>query len=182
MNEIASKGQLRLSYLRWALFIVPTIVFLGFLSGRISNSGYGNPWFDELTKPSAMPPGWAFPVAWTTLYILMALALAMVIDARRAKGRGLAILLFIIQFAGNLAWSPLFFAAHKVTSALYLILLILVVATVTTLMFGRIRSMAAWLMVPYLCWLGFAAALNYDIGRLNPDAETLVVPSLRTQI
>ena len=182
MNEIASKGQLRLSYLRWALFIVPTVVFLGFLSGRVANSGFGNPWFDVLIKPALMPPGWVFPVAWTILYILMALALAMVLDARGARGRPVAVLLFLIQFVGNLAWSPLFFAAHKVTSALYLIVAILLVATVTTLMFGRIRSMAAWLMVPYLCWLGFASGLNYEIGRLNPDAETLAAPALRTQI
>lgn len=182
MNEIASKSQLRLSYLRWALFIVPTVVFLGFLSGRLANSGYGNPWFETLTKPAAMPPGWAFGVAWTILYVLMALALAMVLDARRAKGRWTAVALFVVQLGGNLAWSPLFFAAHKVDAALYLIVAILVLATVTTVLFGRIRKAAAWLMVPYLCWLGFASGLNYDIGRLNPDAETLAAPSLSTQI
>ncbi|MGK2910171.1 MAG: TspO/MBR family protein [Sphingobium sp.] len=182
MNEIASKGQLRLSYLRWALFTVPAVVFLGFLSGRMANSGYGNAWFDALTKPAVMPPGWAFPVAWSLLYILMALALAIVLDARGARGRGFAILLFITQFVCNLAWSPLFFAAHKVTAAFYLIIAILVLVTLTTIMFGRIRRLAAWLMLPYLCWLGFAASLNYEIGRLNSDAETLAAPALRTQI
>ena len=182
MNEIASKGQLRLAYLRWALFTVPAIVFLGFLSGKVSNSGYGNPWFDALTKPAAMPPGWAFPVAWSILYILMGLAVAIVLDARGAKGRGVAVLLFVLQLAANLAWSPLFFAAHKVTVALYLIIAMLVLATITTLLFGRIRSIAAWLMLPYLLWLGFAASLNYEIGRLNSDAETLAAPTLRTQI
>lgn len=182
MNEIASRGQLRLSYVRWALFVVPAIVFLGFLSGRMANSGYGNPWFDALTKPATMPPGWAFGVAWTILYILMGLALAIVLDARGAKGRGAAVVLFLVQLAGNLTWSPLFFAAHKVNAALILIVAILLLATITTLLFGRIRSLAAWLMVPYLCWLGFASGLNYDIGRLNPDAETLAAPSLSTQI
>ena len=56
MNEIASQGQLRLAYLRWALVTVPAIVFLGFLSGRLANSGYGNRWFDALDKPALMPP------------------------------------------------------------------------------------------------------------------------------
>ena len=74
MNEIASQGQLRLAYLRWALVTVPAIVFLGFLSGRLANSGYGNRWFDALDKPPLMPPGWAFGAAWTILYVLMALA------------------------------------------------------------------------------------------------------------
>lgn len=182
MNEIASKGQLRLSYLRWALFVVPTIVFLGFLSGRLANNGFQNVWFDALTKPAAMPPGWAFPVAWTTLYILIGLALAMILHARGAKGRGLAVLLFIAQFVCNLAWSPTFFAAHQITTAFYVIVAMLVLSIATTLLFARIRNAAAWLMLPYLCWLGFAASLNYEIGRLNPQAETLAVPVLRTQI
>ena len=91
MNEIASPGQLRLAYLRWALVTVPAIVFLGFLSGKLANSGYGNRWFDALVKPDFMPPGWAFGVAWTILYILMGLALAIVIHARGARaGRWLS--------------------------------------------------------------------------------------------
>ncbi|GLI96764.1 TspO/MBR family protein [Sphingobium sp. BS19] len=182
MNEIASKGQLRLSYLRWALFVVPAIVFLGFLMSRISNAGFGNLWFDTLVKPSIMPPGLAFPIVWSILYVLMGLALSVVLDARGAKGRGVAVLLFLAQLACNLAWSPLFFASHKVTAALYLIILMLILATATTLAFRRIRRIAAWLMVPYLCWLGIACGLNYEIRRLNPDAETLVAPTLRTQI
>ena len=91
MNEIASPGQLRLAYLRWALVTVPVIVLLGFLSGQLANSGFGNRWFDALEKPALMPPGWAFGVAWPILYIAMALALAIVLHARGAKGRGTAI-------------------------------------------------------------------------------------------
>lgn len=182
MNEIASKGQLRLSFLRWALFVVPSIVFLGFMAGRIANAGYENRWFDALTKPDVMPPGWVFPVAWSILYVMMGLALSIILDARGARGRGLAILFFIAQLACNLVWSPLFFAAHQVTLAFYVILAMLGLSIVTTVLFGRIRKTAAWLMLPYLCWLGFAASLNYEIGRLNPDAETLAAPALRTQI
>jgi tryptophan-rich sensory protein len=182
MNEIASIGQLRLSYLRWALVTVPAIVFLGFLSGQFANSGYGNRWFDALQKPAIMPPGWAFGVAWTILYTLMALAFAMVLHARGARARGIAILLFLVQLAMNLAWSPLFFRAHQVGDALVLILALLAVVAVTTLLFWRIRRLAGVLLLPYIAWLAFASFLNYEIGRLNPDAETLVAPALKTQI
>ena len=182
MNEIASPGQLRLAYLRWALVTVPAILFLGFLSGRLANSGYGNRWFDALAKPDFMPPGGAFGAAWTILYVLMALALAMVIHARGAKGRGVAILLFLVQLALNLVWSPLFFRAHQVENALVLLLVLVATVAVTTLIFWRIRRPAGLLMLPYLAWLVFAAALNYEIGRLNPGAETLVAPALKTQI
>ncbi|EQB09055.1 TspO and MBR like proteins [Sphingobium quisquiliarum P25] len=182
MNEIASPGQLRLAYLRWALLSVPAIVFLGFLSGRIANSGYGNRWFDALEKPAFMPPGWAFGAAWTVLYVLMGLALAMIIHARGSRGRGAAILLFLVQLVMNLLWSPLFFRAHQVDNAFILILLLIVTVAITAFLFWRIRAAAGLLLLPYLAWLVFAAALNYEIGRLNPDAETLVAPALKAQI
>ncbi|MGF7171673.1 tryptophan-rich sensory protein [Sphingobium xanthum] len=182
MNEIASQGQLRLAFLRWALVTVPAIEFLGMVSGFLSNSGYGNRWFAALVKPDLTPPGWVFATVWPTLYLLMGLALAIVIHARGARGRGLAIMLFIVQLVCNFAWSPLFFAAHEATLAFYLLLVILVLATVTTVLFGRIRALAAWLMVPYLVWLGFASGLAYDIDRMNPGAESLVPSAISTQI
>ena len=182
MNEIASPGQLRLSYLRWALVTVPAIVFLGFLSGRLANSGYGNRWFDALAKPDLMPPGWAFGVTWTILYIFMGLALAIIIHARGARGRGLAVGLFLVQLLLNLLWSPLFFRAHQVDNALGLILMLFALVAVTALLFWRIRRGAGLLLLPYLAWLAFASFLNYEIGRLNPEAETLVAPALKTQI
>ncbi len=174
MTEIASRGQLRMSFVRWALLTVPLIFFLGFLSGRASQSGYGNPWFDALAKPAIMPPGWVFPVAWSTLYVLIGLALATVLAARRARWRSVAILLFVFQFAINLIWSPLFFAMHQVLAAFALILVMLAAAIATTIVFGRVRTQAAWLMVPYLAWLSFAAILNWQVHALNPNAETLV--------
>lgn len=182
MNQIASPGQLRLAYLRWALVTVPVIVLLGFLSGKFANSGFGNRWFDSLEKPALMPPGWAFGAAWTVLYILMALAFAMILHARGARGRGVAIALFLVQLLLNLAWSPLFFRAHQIGSALVLILILLLVVAVTALSFARIRRVAGLLLLPYLAWLAFASFLNYEIGRLNPGAETLVAPALKTQI
>ncbi len=182
MNQIASPAQLRLAYLRWALVTVPAILFLGFLSSRFANSGYQNRWFAALVKPDLMPSGWLFGVAWAILYILMALAFAMVLHARGARGRMAAILLFLAQLFCNLLWSPLFFRAHQVSDAFLLILVILALAAVTAAHFWRIRRAAALLLLPYLAWLAFAAYLNYEVDRLNPDAETLVVPALRTQI
>jgi len=182
VNQIASQGQLRLAFLRWALVTIPAIEFLGFLSGYLSNSGYGNRWFDSLDKPDIVPPGWVFGAVWPVLYLLMAVALAMVLHARGARGRGIAITLFLVQLLCNLAWSPVFFGAHETTLGFYLILVILVLATITTVLFGRIRRIAAWLMVPYLVWLGFASGLAFEIDRRNPDAERLAPPAISTQI
>ena len=180
--EIATKQQLRWAFLRWAVVTVPLIILLGFVSSRIAPSGDDSAWYRALAKPALNPPGWVFPIAWTTLYILIGLALAMILNARGSRYRGLAIALFAVQMAINMAWSPVFFGAHLVFAALLVIVAMFATALVTTLIFGRIRTAAAWLMVPYLSWLCFAAALNFGILQLNPNAETLVPSSGDTQM
>jgi tryptophan-rich sensory protein len=120
-----------------------------------------------------MPPGWMFGAAWTILYILLGLALAIVLHARGAPGRGKALGFFVAQMLLNYSWSPIFFAMHKVNLALIVIAAMLVLASVSAWLFYRIRKSAGLLMLPYLAWLCFAAFLNYQIVQLNPEAETL---------
>lgn len=180
--EIASKGQLRLAFLRWAIVTVPFILLLGFASGRLFASGDENPWYQMLVKPAETPSGWVFPVAWATIYILLGLALAMIVNARGSRLRRLALILFAVQMVANLAWSPLFFGYHQVSAALLLIVAIFVLGLATTFVFARIRKGAALLMVPYLAWLCFAGLLNYQIDKLNPNAETLVPASTAPQM
>lgn len=182
MSQLASASQLRMSLLRWALFVIPAVMFLGFLSGRISGSTGDSSWYQALLKPDLQPPGWAFGVVWPTLYFLIGLAFAMILHARGARYRGPAIALFIIQFAINLTWSPVFFGQHKVSTAFFIILAMIIAAIATTVVFARVRKTAAWLMVPYLVWITFAAGLNFEIDRLNPDAESLYVPAASSQI
>lgn len=153
--------------------IVPTVVVinvLGFLSGRLSNSGDGNPWFDALVKPGIMPPTWAFPVAWTTLYTFLGIALAVVLAAPPSSRRRLALILFVAQLLLNFAWSPVFFGLGEPRAALVIMLVMLGLAIGATRLFARIRPLAAWLMMPYLAWLAFATLLTYRIIELNPSA------------
>lgn len=182
MTGLASRGQLRMSFLRTALVIVPFILLLGVASGWVSGSSAENPWYDGLRKPDFTPPGAAFGIAWTILYILMGVAVTMIVYAKGARGRGTAITLFIAQFAVNLTWSPVFFATHAIGTALWIAVTMLLLATATTTAFFRIRPLAGWLMVPYVAWLCFAVLLNYQIDRLNPDAETLVPGASSTEM
>lgn len=182
MNQIASKSQLRMSLLRWILFVVPITVALGFMFSQFANSGEENRWFQALVKPAAQPPGWAFGAAWAILYTMMGIAFAMILHARGAPLRGPAIIIYLVQYALNLFWPILFFGMHQVAAGFWLLVIIFIFALGTTLVFGRIRKAAAWLLVPYLAWLCFAASLNKEIEWLNPGAETLVVPAARTQI
>lgn len=182
MREIASRGQLRLAFLRWAIVTVPFVLLLGFTSARLVPVGSSNAWYAALLKPPQTPPDWAFPVAWTAIYVLMGLSLAMIVNARGSRLRGTAIALFAVQLIANLIWSPLFFGAHKVSLALALIVVMFVLTAATAHVFARIRRVAGWLLVPYLAWLLFAGFLTYRIGQLNPDAESLVPRSATTQI
>ncbi|MBY0521010.1 MAG: tryptophan-rich sensory protein [Sphingomonas sp.] len=182
MRELASKEQLRLAFLRWAVVTVPFVLLLGFLSARSVPVGSVNRWYAALIKPPLTPPDWAFPVAWILLYVLMGIALAMVIHARGSAWRGTAIILFFVQLAINLSWTPVFFGLHRITVALIIIGAMFVAALATTLVFARIRGAAAGLMVPYLAWIVFAGYLTYQIGLLNPNAETLAPGASSTQI
>jgi benzodiazapine receptor len=182
MSELASAGQLRMSFARVALVTVPLVLFLGVLSGALAGSAGDDPWFAALAKPDAMPPAILFPVAWTLLYILIGFALAIVVAARRAAWRGLAIGLFVAQFLLNLAWSPIFFAAHQPGIAFAVILAMILLTVGTLLAFARVRRKAALLMLPYLAWLCFAAWLNHAIDVLNPDAGALAPAAGSAQV
>ena len=166
--------QSRQVWWKYALVTVPAIVLLGSLSGWVSNSGYSNDWFAELQKPFFMPPGWAFGLVWPILYVLLGIALALILAEPASAARTKALTLFFGQLALNYAWSPLFFAGHAVTLALIVIFVMTAIAAMTAGQFWRIRRVAGALMLPYLAWLCFAAALNAAIDRLNPGADSLL--------
>lgn len=171
MRYLASPAQLRASLLRWSLFTVPLVLALGFLSGRSAGSGPDNPWFATLTKPGLYPPPATFGIVWTVLYVLMGVALAMVLSARGARGRGLAVAAFVVQLALNLAWSPVFFGLHRIALALGIIGALALALAVTIALFWRVRPLASGLLLPYLAWVCFASLLNWQLLTLNPHAN-----------
>ena len=158
----------------WKLAVVTVIAIelLGGLSGWLSNSGYGNGWFDALQKPSFMPPGWAFGIVWPILYALLGIALAMILAEPPSPRRRVALVLFFAQLALNFAWSPIFFAGHDISLAKIVIFIMAATAAAAAGQFLRLRRAAGLLMVPYLAWLVFAATLNAAIEQLNPGAGT----------
>ena len=170
MNRLASPAQLRASFVRWALFLVPAVLLLGFVSGRLGGDA-SDPWFIALEKPAIFPPPAAFGIVWPILYTLMGLAAAMVCAAWGSRYRLPAILAFALQLVVNLAWSPVFFGEHEITLGLYIILVLDVAVLVTIVLFWQVRRGAALLLVPYLAWILFATVLNYEFLRLNPAAD-----------
>ncbi|RUV46631.1 MAG: tryptophan-rich sensory protein [Mesorhizobium sp.] len=123
-------------------------------------------WYAHLTKPSFNPPNWVFAPVWTTLYLMMAYAFYRVLKAN-ADWISFAVAIFLIQITLNAAWSWVFFSFHNPRGGLVVITLLWLAIVLTILAFWQIDPTASMLLWPYLLWVSFAAALNWEIDRLN---------------
>ena len=117
-------------------------------------------WYRELARPSWAPPPWLFGPVWLTLYTAMAIAAWLVWRGPSATARTRALGLFALQLALNAAWSPVFFGLRSLAGGLIVIVAMLVAIAATIVAFWPRSRLAAWLLVPYLAWVGFATALN----------------------
>jgi len=124
-------------------------------------------WYAALAKPSFNPPNAVFGPVWTVLYVMMAIAAWRVWrKADRETARG-PLALFALQLALNLGWSVAFFGLERIGPAVAVILMLELAVVATALAFRPIDRIAAWLLVPYVAWVGFATILNIAIWRLN---------------
>ena len=125
-------------------------------------------WFQALEKPAFYPPGWLFGVVWTLLFTLMGLACYLVYR-RGLERRSVRVALgvFAVQLAVNVAWTPTFFTLQALLAALVVLAVLVVLVAATIVAFARVDRRAAALLVPYLAWVGFATFLNYAIWDLN---------------
>lgn len=165
---LASRGQLRASFFRWALLTVP-LCLLGLIPGRLWTSDTA--WFASLEKPAIFPPGITFAIVWPILYILIGLAFAMVCAAWGARRRTAAIALFLLQLVVNFAWTPVFFGAYDIDGGLTVLGILVPLVIATTVLFWKVRRTAGLLMLPYLAWILFATALNFQFLQLNPAGD-----------
>lgn len=122
-------------------------------------------WYAALQKPFFNPPAWVFGPVWILLYAMMGISLYLVWQKRKQSNN--ALVFFGIQLSLNVLWSLLFFGLHSPLLALACILALWLAIALTIRSFAKIDSRAAWLLVPYLLWVTFAAVLNYSIFALN---------------
>ena len=141
---------------------------IGGIASRNASEFYG-----ALAKPGWAPPGWLFGPVWSALYVLMGVAAWLVWRARPAApadraGRRRGLALFVGQLALNALWTWLFFAWRQGAAAFGEIVLLWLAVAATAWHFGRVRPLAAWLLLPYLGWVGFATALTWAVWQRNP--------------
>ena len=159
-------------------FVVTPVTAGGAVGIAIAGSIRG--WYRTLDKPGWTPPDGVFGPVWTVLYLLMGIAAALVArEGRRRPTSGshagqdavnASLGAFAVQLVLNLAWSLVFFRAQRLRLAALEIVALWAAILATTLAFARVRLVSGLLLLPYLAWTTFAAALNIEIARRNPRA------------
>lgn len=124
-------------------------------------------WYRELPRPGWAPPGWLFGPVWIALYTVMAVAAWLVWRAPASAARSRALVWFGVQLALNAAWTPVFFGLRSVGGGLAVIVVLLAAIAITIARFRPVSRVAAWMLAPYLAWVGFATALNGAIWWLG---------------
>ncbi len=146
--------------------LIPLIV--GFTSS-FATLGSISTFFDVLNKPTWTPPAWAFGPIWTTLYILMGIALFLVwrkgLERQDVK---IAVIVFGVQLILNFFWTIIFFGFRSITGGLIEIIFLWIAILVNIILFYRISKTAGILLVPYIIWVTIASYLNYTVYLLNP--------------
>jgi len=153
-----------LAYLGVAIVVVAAASVLGSTTTAPGLKG----WYQALRKPWFNPPMWVFPVAWTTLFALMAFGFWRVLRRTEAvPERGRAIAAFFVQLACNVGWSFAFFGSRSVGAGLFVAGLLVLSVGGMFATFRKVDPLAGWLQFPYLAWVSFAFILNATIWVIN---------------
>ena len=150
----------------WALF---AIFLLGCASAGSTGAIFApDDWYrNQIAKPSWTPPDWVFPLAWSVLYILIALAAARV---AQLPGAEYALGLWAVQMTLNALWSPIFFGIRRIRAAMIAVTALWLAVAATMITLFRLDWLAGAMFVPYLAWVSIAASLNFWIWRNNEDS------------
>jgi len=149
-----------------ALIVFVAANFAAATSGAVFKPGA---WYQDLNKPSWTPPNWAFPVVWTALFLMNAIAGWLVWEAA-PENKDFIFTVYGVSLAINAGWSALFFGARRMDIALIDVAALWVSLAVLAALFAPVSAIAALLLVPYLCWVSLAAVLNFRMTQLNPRA------------
>lgn len=150
-------------------FVVSLFLCLGagFIGSLAPNKSV-NTWYMSINKPVINPPNWIFGPVWTTLFILMGIALYLVWHKGFAySGVKIAFIVFIVQLILNILWSVFFFGFRSPTLGFIDILILWLAILFTIILFFKVSTTAGYMLIPYIIWVSFASVLNGWIMILN---------------
>ena len=147
-----------------SLFIILTITFLASAIGGYTTSTFKEPWYSQLTLASFNPPAWVFGPVWTTLYIMMSLAIWKVWYNTRDKK---TLKIYFVHLFFNASWSVIFFGFHQILLAVINLIIILIFIFLLLKIYLEKDKISFYLMIPYFLWSSYALVLNISIFILN---------------
>ncbi len=153
-----------------SIFSIIIFLGLGFFNAKTSNDAAGFAWYDTLIKAPLSPPNFLFAIAWSILYVLIALSFSFLLSVRdeenfvlKKRDFRFSIVLFIVQFLINLLWSYLFWLFRNPLWALLDIILLDILVLVLLFIIVRVSKISFFLLSPYMCWILFATYLNFYV-------------------
>ena len=155
--------MLKNKFLSFVLFFV--ITYSASFIGGFATVSFKEPWYSQLVKSDLNPPDWVFAPVWTTLYLMMTLAIWFF---WHSKNRDMStIYIYFIHIVFNTTWSIVFFGLHKIFLALVILLILIFLIIILILRFKRVNLVSYYLMIPYLLWTTYALFLNFNLLILN---------------
>ena len=155
--------MLKNKFISFILFFIITYS-ASFIGGMVTIS-LKEPWYSQLVKSNYNPPDWVFAPVWTTLYLMMTLAIWLF---WHTKNRDInTVYIYLIHIVFNTTWSIVFFGLHQILSALIALLVLIFLIIILILRFKRVNIVSYYLMIPYLLWCCFALFLNFNLLILN---------------
>ena len=155
--------MLKNKFLSFVLFFV--ITYSASFIGGFATVSFKEPWYSQLVKSNFNPPDWVFAPVWTTLYLMMTLAIWFF---WHSKNRDMnTIYIYFIHIVFNTTWSIVFFGLHKIFLALIVLLILIFLIIILILRFKRVNLVSYYLMIPYLLWTTYALFLNFNLLVLN---------------
>ena len=147
-----------------SLLLILAITFIASGIGGFVTTFFKDPWYSEIALPSFNPPSWVFAPVWTTLYVLMSVAIWKVwinsFDVKILK-------IYFIHLFFNGTWSIIFFGFHQIGLALINLVAILIFIIILMKIYLKVDKISFYLMTPYFLWSSYALILNSSIFILN---------------
>ena len=155
--------MLKNKFLSFILFFV--ITFSASFIGGLVSINLKEPWYSQLIKSNYNPPDWIFAPVWTTLYVMMTLAIWFF---WHTKNRDMnTVYIYFIHIVFNTTWSVVFFGFHQILFAVIVLLILIFLIIILILKFKRVNKVSSYLMIPYLLWSCYALFLNFNLYLLN---------------
>ncbi len=155
--------MLKNKFISFFLFLI--ITYSASFIGGIVTISFKEPWYSQLIKSNLNPPDWVFAPVWTTLYMMMTLAIWFYWHNKNREMN--TVYIYFIHVVFNTTWSIIFFGLHQIFLALIVLVILIILIIILIIKFKSVNKVSSYLMIPYLLWSCYALFLNFNLYILN---------------